>query len=874
MVVNKKSTTKLILSLFLPVILMSCSSSSSPPPSESRISGTLSTPVSGAQIFEYSEFGDNDSSARQISYGASVYGSIGALSDEDWFTFNAKAGDDVIIDIDAESEGSALNSVLELYDSGSSLIAQNDNYPPASGHDPANYFFTLDSHIEATIPADGAYYIKVSSSGGASSGAYILRLLSSSPGAALCFAPGSASGSASNGGALAEKGSLFQGTGDPEPEFVPGEIIVQYKPGIHPQSMATQAAKGFRVEKTVPMGAGEVSLLRLGDQEGPSLSVGSLKEKTLSEVEKLNALPSVEYAEPNYIYKPLFTPNDTYYYLQWHYPLIKLDQVWDEDLVPDVSGVTVAVIDTGIARPNGYNDGSNHEDLGNFVDEYDFISDKNFSLDGDGMDGDATDPGDDPLGVNSSFHGTHVTGTIGAITNNDPGSGLFRGGVAGVAGAEAGQTAGVKIMPLRTLGAGGGTVFDIAQAVLYAAGLSNASGAFPTEKADIINMSLGGTGDSDTLRNAIIDAYNAGLLIVAAAGNAGSSAPFYPAAYDQVISVSAVGLGAERAPYSSYGSTVDIAAPGGDLSADLDRNGDWDGVLSTLMKWNKITKTYDPIYAFYQGTSMAAPHVAGVAALIKGANSGLTHTQIRSYLINNAIDLWTPGHDPYYGHGLVNAYASVKAAGGAQAPILFPFPKTLRLQGSNPSGILVLKNIGDSSTIAINSIAAANDPDTIVSNISPASGNAGSGGLEVTVSLDTSGVEDGYTHYAVIEITYTLGSTAKNEYMYVMYNSSGFVSPIPNENIGNVFVFAQDAQNYKTVAMVVAKYAANYEYTIEGLEQGRYVIVARTDRDNDSDRESCDPGEACGSYPFPGSQIVIELDGEENRTGIDFEVTE
>lgn len=145
------------------------------------------------------------------------------------------------------------------------------------------------------------------------------------------------------------------------------------------------------------------------------------------EIGRLNSLTYVEYAEPNYIYRAQFTPNDEYYSRQWHLPLTKIDRVWDDGsltLLNDLSSVTVAVIDTGIVRYSTV-----HPDLtGIFRDEYDFISDSEKSLDGDGPDDDASDTG-------SSYHGTHLSGIIGALTNNFT-------GVAGVAG---GNSDGLKV---------------------------------------------------------------------------------------------------------------------------------------------------------------------------------------------------------------------------------------------------------------------------------------------------------------------------------------------------------------------------------------------------------------------------------------------
>ncbi|MGQ9615018.1 MAG: S8 family serine peptidase [Spirochaetota bacterium] len=646
-------------------------------------------------------------------------------------------------------------------------------------------------------------------------------------------------------------------------DFIPDEIIVKYRSELS-YSLMSDSGGGYRILRSFSGrgDSGVLCLLKLESSLKNDLSDDAVSERTLLEIEMLKALPYVEYAEPNYIYRPLFSPNDKYYTLQWHYPLIKLDMVWKEDIVNDVSSVIVAVLDTGIARSTGDKTGNVHPDLdGIFVDEYDFISDNNISLDGDGYDDDATDPGDDPYGVASTFHGTHVTGTIGALTNNYT-------GVAGIAG---GKNSGVRIMPLRVLGAGGGSTYDIAQAVLYAAGVDNSSGKKPSKPADIINMSLGGA-DSATLHNAIKTAYNNGILIVAAAGNSSSNYPLYPAAYEEVISVSAVDIGARRAWYSNYGSLngnskVDLAAPGGDFSYDLNFDSYPDGVLSTLAEqyYDQNTYYYEPRYGFYQGTSMAAPHVAGVAALVKQSLIGKSSKpeDIKNYLTGNAIDLGDPGYDVYYGHGLINAYKAVAAAAGHTiSPVLFPFPKELRFEGSNPQAQkFTLKNVGNSGSITITKIYEKKSQPWVT--ISPSYGQVNdSDWLDVNVSINTSRLTDGKTHTALIVVE----SNAGTEYVYVLYNKDGF--PSENiKNIGELYVVAIDPDKWKVVEMDITDYIRFYEYTISGLKAGKYIVGASSDRDDDGYLFEIDD-----IYGFYKNGESIDLRAGQNLTNIDFQV--
>jgi len=309
---------------------------------------------------------------------------------------------------------------------------------------------------------------------------------------------------------------------------------------------------GCRVRDAVPGGCCRASF------ELPAgLDEDERRRRTVRRIHCLARCASVACAEPNFVRRPLADPDDTFYNLQWHFGLINLPQAWD--LTTGNSDVIVAVLDTG---------STDHPDLaGREIAGYDFISDPDRAIDGDGLDDDPTDPGDkgSPGGV-SSFHGTHVAGTIGAETNNGE-------GVAAVTWA-------TGIMHLRVLGKGGGTDFDIANAILYAAGLANSSGALPERKAHVINMSLGGPGFNQAVADAVTAARQAGVVIFAASGNDDTTAPAYPAAYEGVVSVGSVDLNGLRAPYSNYGPTLDIVAPGGDTSQDANLDGWPDGVLS------------------------------------------------------------------------------------------------------------------------------------------------------------------------------------------------------------------------------------------------------------------------------------------------------
>jgi serine protease len=357
---------------------------------------------------------------------------------------------------------------------------------------------------------------------------------------------------------------------------------------------------------------------------------------------KLRADPRVEYAEVDQKMYPLLTPNDTYYANQWHYyePTagINVTGVWD---TYNGAGQVVAVIDTGITA---------HSDLTtNIIAGYDFIADTTTANDGDGRDADPSDPGDftaanecaaNTPAENSSWHGTHVAGTIAALTNNNL-------GVAGVA-------FGAKVMPLRVLGKCGGYTSDIADAIVWASGGTVTGVPANTTPAKVINMSLGGSGMcGNTQKTAINTAVANGTTVVVAAGNESDDAANHnPANCANVIAVGAVDRTGGMASYSNYGPTVDISAPGG---------GSGNAIASTINLGTTIPGAEG--YAGYNGTSMATPHVAGVVALVRSAGgSTLTPAQMEQLLKVTARTQPVPCYLGC-GAGLLDAGNAVTAAG-------------------------------------------------------------------------------------------------------------------------------------------------------------------------------------------------------------------
>ena len=321
----------------------------------------------------------------------------------------------------------------------------------------------------------------------------------------------------------------------------------------------------------------------------------------LKELQNSDLAAQTEFIEPNYIYSLKgFSVNDPDFDKQWNFRLINAEGAWAQGATGQ--GVTVAVIDTGISQG---------PDLSKtkFAPGYDFVNDRADASDDHG-------------------HGTHVAGTVAQSTNNG-----F--GVAGVAFK-------AKLMPLKVLSrSGSGAIADIAEAIRFAA----------DNGADVINMSLGGGGESKLMREAIDYAHSKGVVIVAAAGNEGRAQASYPARYPNVIAVSAIGPDRQKTFYSNYGQGVDIAAPGG-----ATQKSQLDGILQ---------ETIDPrdsgefLFRYFQGTSMASPHVAGVAALVKSRDRSLTPDQVWEVLKASAQPVENDSQN-YFGVGYLDAEKAVK----------------------------------------------------------------------------------------------------------------------------------------------------------------------------------------------------------------------
>jgi serine protease len=344
-------------------------------------------------------------------------------------------------------------------------------------------------------------------------------------------------------------------------------------------------------------------------------------------VDWLGKQTDVDYAERDPLGYTSTAPNDTYYApYQWNFYNqgtlsnghasnygVQAEGAWSAGATG--AGVVVAIVDTGVA----------YENFGAFAQAPDLVG-RTFVSPYDAVTGDGH-------ANDENAHGTHVAGTIGQVTNNGTGC--------------AGIARDCTIMPVRVLDAAGSGQYSwIANGITWAA----------NNGAHVINMSLGGSSGSTTLQSAVDYAWSHGVVICAAAGNTGRNGLQYPARYTNCIAVGATRFDGQRTSYSTYGSGLDVVAPGGDTTVDQNGDGYGDGILQQTFASGTPTSFG---YYFYSGTSMATPHVAAIAALVKSVHPTYSNAQVRSAIETSCRDLGSNGYDTRYGNGLVNAAVAI-----------------------------------------------------------------------------------------------------------------------------------------------------------------------------------------------------------------------
>ncbi len=433
-------------------------------------------------------------------------------------------------------------------------------------------------------------------------------------------------------------------------------IIVKYKANSSPMNGDRITRRAMRRMSNM-MGGRNVRHLRQMSTGAQVMQLDGLySEKDINAMTAaLRNDPSIEYVEADRMMYPNFAPNDQFFLNQWHYyePTggLNLTDAWD---ISTGEGVVVAVIDTGITP--------HIELIDNLLPGYDMISSAFIAQDGNGRDNNPNDEGDftragecgggmPAFDQRSSWHGTHVAGTVAAVTDNDI-------GVAGVA-------FNAKVVPVRALGKCGGFTSDIADSIIWAAGGSVAGVPQNPNPAQVLNLSLGGGGAcNNTSQQAVNIARNLGATVVVAAGNSNINVSnASPANCQGVVAVAATNRQGGKASYSNFGSLVDVAAPGGETGL---RNAD--GVLSTLNAGSQ-GQAGDTL-AFYQGTSMATPHVAGAVALLYALRPDITPAEVEDGLKETARPF--PAACNQCGAGIVDATALLERFDGGDGGFVIP----------------------------------------------------------------------------------------------------------------------------------------------------------------------------------------------------------
>lgn len=697
---------------------------------------------------------------------------------------------------------------------------------------PIVFSVEINAEFESVVvPSSGEYIVNVRAFSGISK--YVLRLL-----------PADAS-------SLAVTQSMD--------DFAVDQMLVQFQPGVA-RAQSTFLANAFVRSEAIAPGIELMHIQRpvLRSQKQtqgaipPEHAQWYAKRQTLIDIKTLRQRSDVLVAEPNYVRRLLRVPNDPRYSWQWHYPAIQLPTAWDDTVGESEQSsepVIVAVLDSGVFLQ--------HEDLqGRLVTGRDFVSNDNCP----NCSGPGDDPGDsDQLGQ-SSWHGTHVAGTIAAHSNNDT-------GVAGVSW-------GAKIMPIRVLGKDGvGFSSDIIQGVRYAAGLSNRTGVHPKRRADVINLSLGGTSSSISERDTYTAVANAGVIVVAAAGNENTVQRSYPAAYNNVLAVSATEFRNQRAYYSNFGSWIDLAAPGGDMRADRNRDGQPDGVFSTFVDDRLGKNNRRSSYVFQHGTSMAAPHVAGVIALMKAVSPTLTAADIDTMLSSNQLtdDIGDVGRDNLFGWGLINAQKAVQAArnhANANAPIVTPDPnepeppiiERVQLRADKTSLVFdlvdgltfELRNDNDNAVINTVTVTKPSWLTLVGSDI---------GSYQATV--DRTDLMNGLYSGALI---FTANERQASESTLTLQVTMQVGTATLTSDLSPQYVLLLNAANEALLDTELV--GSDGRYRFDNVPVGDYKVIVGSDIDVNG--FICEYAETCGGYPYLGAEQILRVS---NTSLTDIDVT-
>ncbi len=720
------------------------------------------------------------------------------------------------------AEGQGVNLLIAENDAGKdfdlALIDASDGDTVAtsmSSNDPADNQGAMES-LEA--PADGDYWLQVSAVSGA--GNYVLRL-----------------------GRGVEP--LRLRTMRAEADFVPGQLVIRFRDAPLTTSADAESPPGRARLYEIPLGVRAFGADARGTLGSLAIADEALRRKaeTIVRLKEMRRDPDVVWASVNHRLRPQATANDPDFVdgRQGYLDEVGFRQAWDELEAANAGDVVLAVVDTGVI---------DHSDLvANLTldldtlegDGYDFVEAEG------GPDPDPTDPDPDEI-----FHGTYVAGIAAADTNNDK----------MMAGA-AGPMNKVRIMPVRALGADGGTEYDVLQAVRYAAGLSNDSGTVPARPADVINLSLGGgAGEFEEAFREGRD--EAEVVLVAAAGNGGENRVHVPAVYDGVVAVGASD-GLQRASFSNFGDHLDVMAPGVSILGLCRENG-VDGTASP----DAAIPCGDTVP--YSGTSMATPQVAAAAALMKSVWPGMTPQDFDCALAAQAIteNLAGSGWDEDTGYGRIDAERAVQQArkyaddASELTDQVFASPRTLDFGGLLDELTLAV-DIPCSDDVEITAVSPVTDDGGDWLSIEKPDNARGVGDYRVRVDRDAM-PENDISARATITFVADGSESVEVDVIALTAPSVGFAL-----DAGTLYAQLRAAATDQVVEEVRLRPGESglYRFRFEDVDAGEYYVVAGSDRDYDG--AIGDPGEVFGAWPRASNIETFSVDGD-GRSGLDFDL--
>ena len=639
------------------------------------------------------------------------------------------------------------------------------------------------------------------------------------------------------------------------PTWRRGELVVTFAVGAH-SKLSLHAAVGNllreaglddgRTWRVSSCTADVMCLVHVFDENDKPLDLLETERMAMS---LRKVLPSVDATlstlSLNYYRHIMAAPNDEYYPMQWHYEAASIPAAWD--ITTGSPTVVMAVLDTGGVLE--------HPDMqGRWLQGADLISDPGVAGDGNARDTDATDVGDQAYGDASSWHGTHVGGTIGASTNNQL-------GVAGVM-----WTGGV--LPVRTLGLGGaGTDFDILSGMYWSVGAQADDVPANQFPAKIINLSLGGpsTPDGDQLWTDVTtdvletraEEFGHPIFVVAAGNEDQDVANSTPGNLERVITVGASRFNGERASYSNWGAQIDIMGPGGETTEDLNQDTFGDGVLSC----------YESAYNFNQGTSMATPHVAGIIGLMASLNPGITHDEAQTILKSTANPAGQCNEG--CGTGNVNAANALLALGGevAEVPVIALDQSVMVFSPGQTARDVVIVNVG---AVDADFEVTVVGPQADLFSATPVTGTVATGALlPIQVRLTRGDFEAGAANVIIEGVGAAQGQSLRLD---VSFSDVEPPPPVRVLNSVEVSAFAVDDNNELTLAAkVVTTSGEGFAWELFPLHDGNYYVFGVGDDNADGafdyDRESI------GAWPRIDRPQVLELGENQILSPVDFSLT-